>query len=138
MQYVIAFLEGIITFISPVCCPCCPSTSYFAGGGERSLGRTLRARPALSPGLLWCSRPWGRWPGRWAAFAGASDRGEPGIGRCGDPLRTELFGRDPAGSVPGSRRAAPASCVGFFPALLLGIVFSVGWTPCVGAFSARP
>ena len=24
--------------------------------------------------------------------------------------------------------------MGFFPALLFGIVFSVGWTPCVGAF----
>ena len=33
-----------------------------------------------------------------------------------------------------SRQAAPANCVGFFPALLLGTVFSVGWTPCVGAF----
>ena len=24
--------------------------------------------------------------------------------------------------------------MGFFPALVFGIVFSVGWTPCVGAF----
>ena len=44
MQYVIAFLEGIITFISPCLLPMLPIyLSYFAGGGERSLGRTLRS-----------------------------------------------------------------------------------------------
>ena len=35
MQYVIAFLEGIITFISPCLLPMLPIyLSYFAGGGE--------------------------------------------------------------------------------------------------------
>ena len=28
---------------------------------------------------------------------------------------------------------APASS-GFFPSMLFGMIFSVGWTPCVGAF----
>ncbi|MBQ3575439.1 MAG: cytochrome c biogenesis protein CcdA, partial [Clostridia bacterium] len=42
MQYVIAFLEGIITFISPCLLPMLPIyISYFAGGGERSVCRTL-------------------------------------------------------------------------------------------------
>ena len=43
MQYVISFLEGIITFISPCLLPMLPIyISYFAGGGERSTGRTVK------------------------------------------------------------------------------------------------
>ena len=42
MQYIISFLEGIITFISPCLLPMLPIyISYFAGGGERSVKRTL-------------------------------------------------------------------------------------------------
>ena len=43
MQYIIAFLEGIITFISPCLLPMLPVyLSYFAGGEEHTLGKTLR------------------------------------------------------------------------------------------------
>ena len=43
MQYIIAFLEGIITFISPCLLPMLPIyISYFAGGGERTTGKTLK------------------------------------------------------------------------------------------------
>ena len=42
MQYIISFLEGIITFISPCLLPMLPIyISYFAGGGERSGRKTL-------------------------------------------------------------------------------------------------
>ena len=42
MQYVISFLEGIITFISPCLLPMLPIyISYFAGGGKRSTKKTL-------------------------------------------------------------------------------------------------
>lgn len=42
MQYVISFLEGIITFISPCLLPMLPIyISYFAGGGEGSVKKTL-------------------------------------------------------------------------------------------------
>ena len=44
MQYLISFLEGVITFISPCLLPMLPVyVSYFAGGGERSTGKTLKA-----------------------------------------------------------------------------------------------
>ena len=43
MQYLISFLEGMITFISPCLLPMLPVyLSYFAGGGEHTLGKTLR------------------------------------------------------------------------------------------------
>lgn len=42
MQYLISFLEGIITFLSPCLLPMLPIyISYFAGGGVRSTRRTL-------------------------------------------------------------------------------------------------
>lgn len=42
MQYTIAFLEGMITFISPCLLPMLPIyLSYFAGGGERTAGKTI-------------------------------------------------------------------------------------------------
>ena len=44
MQYLISSLEGVITFISPCLLPMLPVyVSYFAGGGERSTGKTLKA-----------------------------------------------------------------------------------------------
>lgn len=44
MQYIISFLEGIITFISPCLLPMLPIyISYFAGGGARSVRKTLTA-----------------------------------------------------------------------------------------------
>ena len=34
----------------------------------------------------------------------------------------------------GTGYSVDAHAMGFFPALIFGVVFSVGWTPCVGAF----
>jgi len=34
----------------------------------------------------------------------------------------------------GSHRSVNTDNMGFFSALLFGMIFSVGWTPCVGAF----
>ena len=43
MPYLISFLEGIITFISPCLLPMLPIyLTYFAGGGERTAAKTLR------------------------------------------------------------------------------------------------
>ena len=43
LQYLIAFLEGVITFISPCLLPMIPIyISYFAGGGERTADKTLK------------------------------------------------------------------------------------------------
>ena len=43
MRYLVSFLEGIVTFLSPCLLPMLPIyVSYFAGGGQRSTGKTLR------------------------------------------------------------------------------------------------
>ena len=42
MQYLISFLEGVVTFLSPCLLPMLPIyLSYFAGGREWTLKRTL-------------------------------------------------------------------------------------------------
>ena len=52
MQYLISFLEGVITFISPCLLPMLPVyVSYFAGGGERSTGRTLSCAAGFVAGF---------------------------------------------------------------------------------------
>ncbi|MDD6616773.1 MAG: cytochrome c biogenesis protein CcdA, partial [Lachnospiraceae bacterium] len=52
MQYVISFLEGIITFLSPCLLPMLPIyISYFAGGGERSTGKTLKGAMGFVTGF---------------------------------------------------------------------------------------
>ena len=52
MQYVIAFLEGIITFISPCLLPMLPIyISYFAGGGERTTGKALKGASGFVAGF---------------------------------------------------------------------------------------
>ncbi len=43
MQYFIAFLEGIITFVSPCLLPMLPVyISYFAGGSEKNNARIIK------------------------------------------------------------------------------------------------
>ncbi len=55
MQYIISFLEGIITFISPCLLPMLPVyISYFAGGGEGGVKKTLAGaidRETLEKGI---------------------------------------------------------------------------------------
>ena len=52
MQYIIAFLEGIITFISPCLLPMLPIyISYFAGGGQRSVRKTLAGATGFVTGF---------------------------------------------------------------------------------------
>ena len=136
MQYAISFLEGIITFISPCLLPMLPIyISYFAGGGERSTRKTLKSAFGFITGftiifvLL----------GALAGTVGSLLREYQTAVNLVSGLVVILFGLNFLGVFhlnlfKGSRFSVRTENMGFFSALLFGIIFSIGWTPCVGAF----
>ena len=136
MQYVISFLEGIITFISPCLLPMLPIyISYFAGGGERTTGRTLRNASGFVLGFTVIFVAMGALAGTLGSFL---TRYQTWVNLIGGGI-VVLFGLNYMGFLKlnlfrGTRGNLRTKEMGFFSAVIFGMVFSVGWTPCVGAF----
>lgn len=136
MQYLISFLEGIITFISPCLLPMLPIyVSYFAGGGERSHGRTLKAALGFVAGFTITFMALGALAGTVGSFLKSHQTAVNIV----SGLIVIFFGLSFMGLIKlnifrgGSRRVNTEN-MGFFSALVFGLVFSLSWTPCVGAF----
>jgi cytochrome c-type biogenesis protein len=137
MQYLISFLEGIITFISPCLLPMLPVyISYFAGGrGEGGVRRTLKNAAGFVLGFTVVFTLLGALAGTLGSFL-SSHRTTVNIV---SGLIVVVFGLSFMGVLRlslfrGTGRAKEVGELGFFSSILFGIVFSVGWTPCVGAF----
>jgi len=136
MQYVIAFLEGIITFISPCLLPMLPIyLSYFAGGGERRTGKTLKGALGFVSGFTVIFVALGALAGTVGSFLREYQTAVNVV----SGLIVIFFGLNFLGIFKlnlfrGSRHSVDTDHMGFFSALLFGVIFSVGWTPCVGAF----
>ena len=136
MQYFISFLEGIITFISPCLLPMLPIyVSYFAGGGERSLRRTLTCAAGFVLGFTCVFVAMGALAGTIGSFLKAH---QTAVNLLSGGI-VVLFGLNYLGLLRlnlfhGGGRGVNTRELGFFSALAFGVVFSVGWTPCVGAF----
>lgn len=136
MQYLISFLEGIITFISPCLLPMLPVyISYFGGGGERNIKTTLKNSIAFVIGftvvfiLL----------GAFAGTVGSFFKNHQTVINIISGLLVIFFGLNFLNIIKlnifkGSKKSINTDNLGFFSALLFGIIFSLGWTPCVGAF----
>ena len=136
MQYMISFLEGIITFISPCLLPMLPIyISYFAGGGERSTRKTLTGALGFVTGFTLVFMAMGALAGTVGGFLKTHQTAVNLI--CG--LIVIFFGLNFLGVFKlelfrgGSGRMNTGN-LNFFSALLFGMIFSLGWTPCVGAF----
>ena len=136
MQYVISFLEGIITFISPCLLPMLPIyISYFAGGGERKTAKTVTCSLGFVTGFTLMFMAMGALAGTVGSFLRQYETAVNIV----SGLIVIFFGLSFLGVFQpklfqGTRYSVDAKNMGFFPALIFGIVFSVGWTPCVGAF----
>ena len=136
MQYVISFLEGIITFISPCLLPMLPIyISYFAGGGERSTKKTLAGGIGFVVGFTVVFTLMGALAGTVGSFLKEHQTAVNII----SGIVVIFFGLNFLGVFKlnlfkGSSRSVDTNNMGFFSALLFGVIFSLGWTPCVGAF----
>jgi len=135
MQYFIAFLEGVITFLSPCLLPMLPVyLSYFAGGGERSTRKTLAGALGFVAGFTVVFVLMGALAGTAGQLLQQYHTAVNIV--CGAVVI--FFGLCYLGVIQltlfrGSSRTVNTQ-MGFFSALLFGVVFAVGWTPCVGAF----
>ena len=136
MQYLISFLEGIVTFISPCLLPMLPIyLSYFAGGGARKQSKTLANSLGFVLGFTVTFMAMGALAGTVGSFL---RRYELWVNLVSG-LVVIFFGLNFLGLFKlnlfrGGAQMKNTDNMGFFSALVFGIIFSVGWTPCVGAF----
>lgn len=136
MQYLISFLEGIITFLSPCLLPMLPIyVSYFAGGGERSTVKTLKCASGFVLGFTLVFMAMGALAGTLGSFLARYQTAVNIL--CGGVVI--LFGLNYLGVLKlnlfrGMNAGMETGNMNFLSALIFGVVFSVGWTPCVGVF----
>ncbi|MBE6651691.1 MAG: cytochrome c biogenesis protein CcdA [Ruminococcaceae bacterium] len=135
MQYIITFLEGIITFISPCLLPMLPIyVSYFSAGEEKSSKKTLINALGFVLGFTVLFVAMGALAGTLGAFLIRYKKTLNIV--CG--LIVIFFGLNFMGllkfNLSGKGNRANTENLGFFSSFLFGLVFSVSWTPCVSAF----
>lgn len=135
MQFFISFLEGIITFVSPCLLPMLPIyISYFAGDSERDTKRVVKNALGFILGftLVFVLL------GALAGSLGTLLQEYSAVVNLVTGLIVIFFGLNFLGvfrvNLFRGTKLGNVEHLGFFSSLLFGVVFSVGWTPCVGAF----
>jgi cytochrome c-type biogenesis protein len=136
LDYIIVFLEGIMTFVSPCMLPMLPLYVLYFAGGERSRGKTLTNALGFVLGFSLVFTALGAFAGTLGSFL---IRYAMAVNIITGAL-VVLFGLNYLGILKFnlfrgfiSKEYQPNQ-LGFFSSILFGAVFSIGWTPCVGAF----
>ena len=134
MQYVITFLEGLISFISPCMLPMLPLyVSYFAGGQGQNRSRTAVRAAAFVLGFTVTFTLLGLFAGSLGVLL---NRYRTAVNLVTGAL-VILFGLSYLEVVrlpifTGMKRMGEVKSLS--GAFLFGLVYSVSLTPCVGAF----
>ena len=137
-EYLITFLEGIVTFLSPCLLPMLPAYASFFAGQEACGGRCRALKNAL--GFVAGFTAVFLLLGAFAGTLGVAVRQHSRAAGLIAGVVMIVFGLNFAGvlrigflersRVSGYR----PDRLGFFRCALFGAAFSVGWTPCIGAF----
>lgn len=138
MPYFLTFLEGVITFISPCLLPMLPIYLSFLGGnsGAKDEGKMLKNAFGFVLGfsLIFILL------GTLAGTLGQLITLNSALFNLITGMIVIIFGMGFLGFFnlkfinPGSKIDFTPEGFGFFKSIIFGMVFSVGWTPCVGAF----
>jgi cytochrome c-type biogenesis protein len=134
MQYVISFIEGILTFISPCLLPMLPVYITYFAGGQHNSRKTLSNALGFILGFTLLFTAMGALAGTLGSFL---TKYQTAVNLVSG-LIVIFFGLHFMGVIRlnlfrGSARMQTGE-LGFFSSVLFGMVFSVGWTPCVGVF----
>ena len=135
MKYLLTFLEGIFTFISPCLLPMIPIyLSYFAGGTIRSRHRTTTNAISFILGFSLVFMMMGYAAGWLFGFLGAYRKILTRL--CG--LVIIYFGLCYTGLFPLSffhkNTKTAINELNPLRSFVFGLVFSISWTPCLSAF----
>ena len=145
MEYLITFLEGVITFVSPCLLPLLPVyLAYFAGGTdlEGDDGARLRRTMVSAGGFVLGFTILFTLMGAFAGTVGGFFTTHQQILNIVCGIIVIFFGLNFAGilKIPALQRTLRLDTKrpprGFLSSFAFGVVFAIGWTPCVGAFLA--
>lgn len=136
MQYLVSFLEGVVTFLSPCLLPMLPIyVSYFAGGNQRSTGKTIGCAAGFVCGFTAVFVAMGALAGSIGSLLLRYQR----VVDVVSGIIVTVFGLNYLGLFRwnlfhSGSRVMDTKDMTFFSAAVFGVIFSLGWTPCVGAF----
>jgi len=140
MEYFLLFLEGIITFISPCILPLLPLyVSYFVGGNEDGVKSKYNAL-VNSLGFVLGFTIIFTLLGTLAGTFGSFIKEQSVIINVLGGFIVVLFGANYMGifKIPflgrSLRMNAEIKTFKFLSSILFGMIFAIGWTPCVGTF----